>query len=219
MYVLLVIKPFIRPKFSKIFTLLRAYLLVSLAKIHEQILLLSPPLSYPLPLLSLATNLALLSTRLPAPISRLDEDPMFNDDWAASLLLYPSPSKSSTGSRPPFTLLVISIGDNIFFDPTREELAVSDAICAVTVGSATSRMSDEDTEKSNLRLLSLRTIDPPARLAGTVSSTGAEEEAGAWKPARGGMKRNTVAQMVKMILEPGGVGEEVMSGLETFSGV
>ncbi|KAL9037036.1 MAG: hypothetical protein Q9214_005872 [Letrouitia sp. 1 TL-2023] len=186
-------------------------------RLYVDILLLSPPLSYPLPLLSLATNLALLSTRLPAPISRLDEDPMFNDDWAASLPLYSSPSKSSTGSRPPFTLLVISIGDNIFFDPTREELAVADAVCAVTVGSVTSRMSDEDTKKSNLRLLSLRTIDPPARLAGTVSSTGAEEEAGAWKPARGGMKRTIVAQMVKMILEPGGVGEEVMSGLETFS--
>ncbi|KAL8739439.1 MAG: hypothetical protein Q9190_007757 [Brigantiaea leucoxantha] len=182
-----------------------------------QILLLSPPHSYPLPLLSLTTHLALLSTHLPAPISRLDEDPMFNDDWDASLPLYPSSSESAVGSFPPFTLLVISVGDNIFFDPTREELAVADAICAITVGRTNSATSPQKTNEPRLRLLSLRTIDPPARVAASASTTEAGEEEGVWRPARGGMKRKTVAQMVKMVIAPGGVGEEVMKGLEAWS--
>ncbi|KAL8970295.1 MAG: hypothetical protein Q9197_003876 [Variospora fuerteventurae] len=171
---------------------------------------------YPLPLLSLTTHLALLSTKLPAPISRIDEDPLFNDDWDAAQALY----DDATRSRPPFTLLVISVGDNIFFDPSREELAVADAVCAVTVGTlqglqSTGHQSNDG--ESSLRLLSLRTIDPPARLAAAASATDGEDDQGLWKPARGGMKRTIVVKMVKTLLEPGGVGEEVLTGLEGFS--
>ena len=61
-----------------------------------QILLLSPPLSYPLPLLSLTTHLALLNTALPALLSTGDEDPLFNDDWAAAEPLYPQPGQKIT---------------------------------------------------------------------------------------------------------------------------
>ncbi|KAL8954520.1 MAG: hypothetical protein Q9193_007208, partial [Seirophora villosa] len=180
------------------------------------ILLLTAPNSYPLPLLSLTTHLALLSTQLPAPISRIDEDPLFNDDWDAAQPLY----DEITGTRPPFTLLVISVGDNIFFDPSREELAVADAVCAVTVGTlqgirSTGKSKDGE---SSLRLLSLRTIDPPARLAAAASATETEDDQGVWKAARGGMKRAVVGRMVKTVLEPGGVGEEVMTGLEGFRG-
>ncbi|KAL8834672.1 MAG: hypothetical protein Q9176_007357 [Flavoplaca citrina] len=173
--------------------------------------------SYPLPLLSLTTHLALLATKLPAPISRIDEDPLFNDDWDAAEPLYPSSGSEQT-SKPPFTLLVISVGDNIFFDPSREELAVADAVCAVTVGTVDATVFTgkrrEGTPK--LRLLSLRTIDPPARLAAAASTIEGEDDQGAWRPARGGMKRGTVGKMVKMVLEVGGVGEEVMTGLEGF---
>ncbi|KAI4099514.1 MAG: hypothetical protein L6R37_005941 [Teloschistes peruensis] len=186
-------------------------------RIHVDILLLTAPNSYPLPLLSLTTHLALLATKLPAPISRIDEDPLFNDDWDAAEPLY----ASDTGSRPPFTLLVISVGDNIFFDPAREELAVADAVCAVTVGTigASRSMSKTGDDKAALRLLSLRTIDPPARLAAAASTTDDEDDRGVWRPARGGMKRSIVGRLVKMVLEPEGVGEEVMKGLKSFSEV
>ncbi|KAI4186283.1 MAG: hypothetical protein L6R41_003583 [Letrouitia leprolyta] len=190
-------------------------------KLYVDILLLTAPNSYPLPLLSLTTHLALLATKLPAPISRIDEDPHFNDDWDAAQSLYGDASGPIQGSRPPFTLLVISVGENIFFDPSREELAVADAVCAVTVGTTPDPVSGRkrQTEGSGLRLLSLRTIDPPARLAAAASATSEEgdEDPGLWKPARGGMKRIVIAKMVKMVLEPGGVGEEVMKGLEGFN--
>ncbi|KAL9640349.1 MAG: hypothetical protein Q9204_000740 [Flavoplaca sp. TL-2023a] len=172
---------------------------------------------YPLPLLSLTTHLALLATKLPAPISRIDEDPLFNDDWDAAEPLYPSSSSEHT-AKPPFTLLVISVGDNIFFDPSREELAVADAVCAVTVATiaATVSIGKRREGAPKLRLLSLRTIDPPARLAAAASTNEGEDDQGAWRPARGGMKRGIVGKMVKKVLEAGGVGEEVMTGLEGF---
>ncbi|KAI7088950.1 hypothetical protein KC356_g2915 [Hortaea werneckii] len=168
-------------------------------RLYIDILLLSQPLSYPLPLLSLTTHLALLSTRLPALVSERDEDPLFNDDWEASTFLYPktsssSPSSSSsttttttTGacSPPPITLLVVSISPSptssggaannstILFDPSREELAVADAVVAISLGvlppssssaPSSSSSSSSATTNPNLRLLALRTIDPPSRL-------------------------------------------------------
>ncbi|KAL8856335.1 MAG: hypothetical protein Q9178_007026 [Gyalolechia marmorata] len=186
-------------------------------RVYIDILLLTAPNSYPLPLLSLTTHLALLATRLPAPISRIDEDPLFNDDWDVAEPLYPS-SASESASKPPVTLLVMSVGDNIFFDPSREELAVADAVCAVTVGTidAAGSAGKRRERTPRLRLLSLRTIDPPARLAAAASTTEAEDDQGAWRPARGGMKRATVGRMVKIILEAGGVGEEIMTGLGGF---
>ncbi|MCJ1259417.1 hypothetical protein MMC24_007254 [Lignoscripta atroalba] len=219
-----------------------------------QILLLSPPLSYPLPLLSLTTHLALLATRLPALKSELDEDPLFNDDWDASTPLYPRPSTSSSSTsttppqhqthhptRPPITLLVMAVGPNILFDPSREELAVADAVLAVSFAgtapssSGTSSLStdaDSSSSRDPLRLLSIRTIDPPSRLTAPgvpdsmntatggsagVGQVGREEgmdqQEGVWRPPRGGMKRGLVGMVVKMVLEKGGVGEEVLEGL------
>ncbi|KAK8078164.1 hypothetical protein PG996_004334 [Apiospora saccharicola] len=159
-------------------------------KIYLDIILISPPLSYPLPLLSLTTHLALLATRLPRLKSEADEDPMFDDDWAAATFLYPrqdtssgkaASSKSSKqtstaaaappASRPPITLLVMAVGDNIIFDPSKEELAVADSAVAVSVAEGPSSESEPESEsisatttKRNLHLLSVRTIDPPSRL-------------------------------------------------------
>ncbi|KAI7592791.1 hypothetical protein D0869_02805 [Hortaea werneckii] len=143
-------------------------------RLYIDILLLSQPLSYPLPLLSLTTHLALLSTRLPALVSERDEDPLFNDDWEASTFLYPKPSPSNSAAAPspppPITLLVVSVSSNsaageagqqqsttILFDPSREELAVADAVVAISLGVL-------PTDLQKLSLLALRTIDPPSRL-------------------------------------------------------
>ncbi|KAB5586190.1 ribosomal protein S5 domain 2-type protein [Coniochaeta sp. 2T2.1] len=148
-------------------------------KLYLDILLISPPLSYPLPLLSLTTHLALLATRLPRLKSEGDEDPLFDDDWAVADYLYPRVAGKAV-SRPPLTLLVMAVGNNIIFDPAKEELAVADVALAVSVGEAipasslsstkaggSSKRMEIDTGISggrNLRLLSVRTIDPPSRL-------------------------------------------------------
>ena len=195
-----------------------------------QVLLLSQPLSYPLPLLSLTTHLALLSTKLPKLKSKGEEDPFFDDDWNAAEYLYPrSQLKSHLSTqqvRPPVTLLVVSVGDNVVFDPNREEIAVADTVLAVSV--------TRDIDSEGLKLLSIRTVDPPSRLTqpgvpnsenlATLGSTAeepamqesspSEEVSGVWKPRRGGVKRRTIAKMLKLVLEKGGVGEEVLEGLE-----
>lgn len=97
-----------------------------------QILLLTPPISHPATLLSLATHLALRATRLPRLISAAEEDPLFDDDWEASTMLYPTEA-AALGDVPAITLLVVAVGKNVFFDPTREEMAVADCVLAVSV--------------------------------------------------------------------------------------
>ncbi|PWY89554.1 hypothetical protein BO94DRAFT_574508 [Aspergillus sclerotioniger CBS 115572] len=199
-------------------------------RLYIDVLLLSQPLSYPLPLLSLTTHLALLSTKLPKLKSKGEEDPFFDDDWNAAEYLYPrSQLKSHLSTqqvRPPVTLLVISVGDNVVFDPNREEIAVADTVLAVSV--------TRDTDSEGLKLLSIRTVDPPSRLtqpgvpnsenlatlgsaaeeAAMLEPSTGEEVSGVWKPRRGGVKRRTIAKMLKLVLEKGGVGEEVLEGLE-----
>lgn len=195
-----------------------------------QILLLSQPLSYPLPLLSLTTHLALLATRLPALLSEKDEDPLFNDDWEASAYLYPRHNNSNkTTAKPPVTLLVMSVGGNILFDPSREELAVADSVLAISVAATNQHSPGSNDEE--LRMVALRTIDPPSRLTAagvpTVHTTGTpalsaaevlalrEKDQGqsVWRPPRGGVRRGLVAEMIKMVVGKGGVGREVMEGL------
>ena len=185
----------------------------------------------------MTTHLALLTTHLPALKSELDEDPLFNDDWDAAVPLYPrsaptrrNPSSSAYTTRPPVTLLVVAVGSNILFDPTREELAVADAVLAVSLSvSQSAETPSTDQKASTLQLVSIRTIDPPSRLTAPGipdalnSATGGAakqiglnsgSEEGVWRPPRGGMKRGLVAKVVGMCLEKGGVGEEVLAGLE-----
>ncbi|KAJ9144843.1 Ribosomal protein S5 domain 2-type protein [Coniochaeta hoffmannii] len=225
-------------------------------KLYLDILLISPPLSYPLPLLSLTTHLALLATRLPRLKSEGDEDPLFDDDWAMSDYLYPRLAGKAV-SRPPLTLLVIAVGSNIIFDPAKEELAVADVALAVSVGEAVP--GSESSSRSNggngsremeidpgiggggrsLRLLSVRTIDPPSRLtppgvpnekntaygAAGVSAAASQKQAearavetenveGVWKAPRGGAKVLVMASLVDKCLEKGGVADEVFDALE-----
>ncbi|KAH8811767.1 ribosomal protein S5 domain 2-type protein [Xylogone sp. PMI_703] len=213
-------------------------------KLYLDILLLSQPLSYPLPLLSLTTHLALLATRLPKLKSEKDEDPLFDDDWDASIYLYPRELSQYRG-RPPVTLLVMAVKDNIIFDPTKEELSVAEVILAVSVGerprgreeSLNETMDVDDVKPPrDIRLLSIRTIDPPSRLThpgipntlntaagGTAAATTEQassqretlDEEGVWQPPRGGAKRKIIAAMVQKVLEQGGVAEEVLDGLDT----
>lgn len=113
------------------------------------------------------------------------------------------------------TLLVISVGENIFFDPGREELAVADAVVAVTVGSSGSG--------DGLGVLAVRSIDPPSRLSSSSAVLGAEpvetegQKDGVWKAKRGGLGRKVLARMVGMCVAEGGVGAEVLRGLEDFT--
>lgn len=158
---------------------------------------------------------------------------MFDDDWDAAEYLYPRPESTTRPGffkpaqhlfRPPVTLLVISVGENVIFDPSREEIAVADCVLAASIA------REED---GNLKLLSIRTIDPPARMtnpgvpdaenasaiglasgAGEMSASTAEDVSGVWKPRQGGVKRAVVSRIVKTVLEKGGVGDEVMEGLE-----
>lgn len=223
-----------------------------------QVILISPPLSYPLPLLSLTTHLALLATRLPRLKSEGDEDPLFDDDWDVSPFLYSrkKAAESAASSRPPITLLVTAVGDNIIFDPSKEELAVADVAIAISITEAAVRAANppDDMEVDsgavkplssgarNLRLLSIRVIDPPSRLtpsgaaddtvidaAATNTNTApglapqkqtearnADTEAveGVWKPPRGGTKLAVMNAIVQKVLEKGGVADEVLDALK-----
>jgi exosome complex component RRP42 len=180
-------------------------------------------LSYPLPLLSITTHLALLSARLPALISEGDEDPLFDDDWEASGYLYPKTSSGDRTHRPTITLLVIVIGDNIIFDASREELAVADAVIAVSVGLP----KDGST---GFQILAIRTIDPPSRLTtpgipnslNNATGTSRDDilarevvsEEGVWNPPRGGLKRVIMGRIMAEMLKSNGVVKEIMEGLD-----
>ncbi|KAI6393353.1 hypothetical protein MCOR23_007990 [Pyricularia oryzae] len=227
-------------------------------KLFLDIILISPPLSYPLPLLSLTTHLALLATRLPRLKSEGDEDPLFDDDWDVSPFLYSrqKTAESAASSRPPVTLLVTAVGDNIVFDPSKEELAVADVAIAISITeaavTAANSLDDMDVDSGavkplsigarNLRLLSIRVIDPPSRLtpsgaaddtavdtavANTIAApalapqkqtegrnTDTEAVEGVWKPPRGGTKLAVMNAIVQKVLEKGGVADEVLDALK-----
>lgn len=94
---------------------------------------------------------------------------------------------------------------------------------------------DSDAPPRTLRLLSVRTIDPPSRLtppgvpnflntatgghadvssAEATSAAGEVEAEGVWHAPRGGAKRKLVSRMVAAALAEGGVADEVLDGLE-----
>jgi exosome complex component RRP42 len=194
-------------------------------------------------LLSLTTYLALLSTRFPRLKSEKDEDPLFDDDWDASVFLYTRDTAANQQSRPPVTLLVMAVGDNIIFDPNKEELSVADVVLAVSVAEDVQSTTGQDEEAMDvdsssarkLRLLSVRMVDPPSRLtppgvpnflnsaAGGSATASADqsvaqienmETEGVWQAPRGGAKRKVISAMIAKVLEKGGVAEEVLDGLD-----
>jgi exosome complex component RRP42 len=133
----------------------------------------------------------------------------------------------------------MAVKDNIIFDPCKEELAVAEVVLAVSIGERSQGVGgagmDIDAGKSrDLRLLAVRTIDPPSRLtppgvpnasntatggtAATTEQTSTQretlDEEGVWQPPRGGAKRKLIAAMIKKVLEQGGVAEDILDGLE-----
>jgi exosome complex component RRP42 len=168
----------------------------------------------------MTTHLALLATHLPALKSEKDEDPLFDDDWAAASPLYPHASHD----KPPVIILAIAVGPNIIFDPSKEELAVADAVLAIACTSS----------PTGAKIVSIRTIDPPSHLTppavpnsmnsatgGTAPDSSAQAltmremlaHAGVWTPPRGGMKRTLVSQVAQMVVEKGGVAEDIIGAL------
>lgn len=157
---------------------------------------------------------------------------MFDDDWEASTFLYPREGAAGGGPRPPVTLLVVTVGDNIIFDPAREELAVAESALAVSIAESR-RAADEgamdvDVKGRELRLLSIRTIDPPSRLTppgvphtsnnSTAPANQIQDEAQGtetvWKAPLGGTKYGVVDNIIQAVLEKGGIADEVLDGLE-----
>lgn len=133
----------------------------------------------------------------------------------------------------------MAVGENIIFDPTGEELSVADAVLAVSVAANSGQGGEGGSGKGQRRLtlLSVRMVDTPARLTGagvpdevnsamggggkeggragavvTMKEIGSVE--GVWRPPRGGVQRGIIAKMIKMVMERGGVAEQVLDGLE-----
>lgn len=165
---------------------------------------------------------------------------MFDDDWEASTFLY-AREGTGPGTRPPITLLVVTIGDNVIFDPAKEELAVAETALAVSVSEVRGAAQegkdsgmDIDTKGRDLRLLSIRTVDPPSRLtppgvpnsANTATGaapgapqpkqqdTNGQPEEGVWKAPLGGTKFGVLDNIIQAVLEKGGVADEVLEGLD-----
>ena len=66
-------------------------------------------------------------------------------------------------------------------------------------------------------MLAIRTIDSPAKSASAAEGAGKTAEGkgdeGFWRPPRGGMNRDVIRKMIKLVTENGGVAEEVLAGL------
>lgn len=186
--------------------------------IYIDVVLISPfgLSSYPLPLLSLNVYLALCDTRVPRLKSQGEEDPVADDDWEASGYLYGGGARLT---KPAFTLLVLVVGENMIFDPSREELAVADAIVAVSVGK-----SVVGEEKEELRILAVRMIETPARdtmkgVPASGESVEGQDVPGVWKSKLGGVKRSLLKNVTRVVMEDdgrSGVAKEVVDGLEGF---
>lgn len=132
----------------------------------------------------------------------------------------------------------MAVGNNIIFDPAKEELAVADVALAISMADANSpskndAMNVDGSVKRNLRLLSIRTIDPPSRLTppgvprdAIITDANAQSNhpdartletkpvEGVWKAPRGGAKVAVVGAMIQKALEKGGVADEVLDGLK-----
>ena len=122
----------------------------------------------------------------------------------------------------------MTVDSNVIFDPTREELAVADAVLAISAVAHSTPDGD-----APLKMIALRTVDPPSRLTAAGVPNSMDTTAGGkalssaealvlrekdqgrtvWRPPRGGVRRGVVAKMIKIVVEKGGVGEEVLDGL------
>ena len=131
-----------------------------------------------------------------------DDDGKRSNGTAAPLSPVPVPVL-----KPPIALLVAAVGENIFFDPSGEELAVADAVVAVTVAGLGGEMvrrrrrrkgkggiegkddrkggreEKEEEEEKGLKVVAVRMVDPPARLSSATTATTTEVGEGAMAAA------------------------------------
>ncbi|KAK6504898.1 hypothetical protein TWF481_006832 [Arthrobotrys musiformis] len=155
-------------------------------KLYIDVLLLTPT-SHPSPLLlSTAVNMALDSTYLPKLTSPHDVDdiPTFSDDWAISVPLY----EPTTFPRPPMSLPVVAVGDNVFLDPSVAEVAAAEAGLVVTLS-----LSDSE---GNCDIVGVRSME--------VGRGGGKEG------DRKGINRKLLRQMVNACVKEAG---EVIKGI------
>lgn len=104
----------------------------------------------------------------------------------------------------------MAVGDNIFFDPSREELAVADAVVAVSFVSG--KDGNWNGKGEGVRILAVRSVEPPGQQAGAQAGEEEEEkEGGVWKRKKGGVGRAMLGRMVGMVIC---VGEEILAGLQ-----
>lgn len=191
-------------------------------RLHIDVVLISPPESsatgaYPLPLLSMAIHMALRDTRIPRLKSEGEEDPLADDDWEASIHLYGNPGNSGksflAAGVPPVTLLVMVVGENVIFDPSETELAVADAVLAVSIGGNLSVSTNE------VYVLAIRMLGTNARdtFKGVPRREGGNEwdvVPGVWRPRVGGVKREVTKKVTGLVLAD--VGKDIVSGLDAF---
>jgi exosome complex component RRP42 len=167
---------------------------------------------------------------LPRLISEGDQDPLFDDDWEASTYLYPSNSPTGRSVRPTISILVMAVGNNILFDPSKEELAVAESLMAVSIGFP----NTSDGKNDRGRILSMRSIDPPSRLTppgipnsvnttttaqqfsvqDIIAARESSSDQGVWNPPRGGLPRCLVKRIMTSILGPGGMIGDIIAGLD-----
>ena len=94
---------------------------------------------------------------------------------------------------------------------------------------AVSVVAEPEEKSGGMRVVAVRMVDAPSRMMGAGvpdwanSATGGGgkagvggegKEEGVWRAPRGGVGRGLVAKMVQMVVERGGVGEEVLKGLD-----
>jgi exosome complex component RRP42 len=167
---------------------------------------------------------------LPKLISEGDQDPLFDDDWEASTYLYPSSSAKDRSGRPTISILVIAVGNNILFDPSKEEIAVAESVMAISIGFPKTSKDKNDMG----RILSMRSIDPPSRLTSPgipnsvnttttaqqfsvqdiIAARESSSDQGVWNPPRGGLPRVLVKRIMASILGPDGIIRDIIAGLD-----
>ena len=97
---------------------------------------------------------------------------------------------------------------------------MGDGCVAVSISASEPQNTKSKNIEEGIKVLAIRTIDPPSRISATAAGAGAGEgarEDGVWQPKRGGLGRKTVAKILRIVTEKGGVGEEVLSGMARFA--
>jgi exosome complex component RRP42 len=121
------------------------------------------------------------------------------------------------------------VGNNILFDPSKEEIAVAESVMAISIG-----FPKKSNDKTDIgRILSMRSIDPPSRLTppgvpnsvnttttaqqfsvqDIIAARESSSDRGVWNPPRGGLPRVLVTRIMASILGDGII-RDIVAGLD-----